>query len=110
MNPKELLVEASILLLRFFWHKAHGADTKPDEAALAEAGRKMAETAAKAAAAEIERKAAEEEMVIATDVLYRAQAQLIEAIHAPSTLPNLLDGADVQLVPAADPSDPKPPG
>lgn len=105
MDPKALLVEAGIALARYLWHRAHGDSTAPDEAAIKEAGRKAAEAAASRAALEIERRAAAAGMQLASDLLAKAAAELLYELGRVETdpspdVPNILEGADVQQMPA----------
>lgn len=109
MDPKTLAIEAGIALARFLWHKVHGADTKPDEAAIRAAGIKAAQMTARAAALEIERRAAEVGITAASDTLAHALASLsyelgrVETDPSPD-VPRILDGVDIEIVDALPPA------
>ena len=104
MDPKALLIEAGVLLARYLWHKAHGANTKPDEAAIVEAGRKAAEAAAARAALEIERRAAAAGMQAASVALAKAAGELMYELARVETdpspdVPHILEGAQIEIMP-----------
>ncbi len=112
MDPKLILLEAGIAVARYLWHKAHGDDTKPDEAKLAAAGRKVAEMGVKAAALELERDAAAAGMQLASNLLAKNAAELLyelerlETDPSPKSIPSLLDMEEVkELSPFVDSDD-----
>jgi hypothetical protein len=99
------LVEPAIAVIRYLWHRAHGDDTKPDEAALREQAVQAAHALVTRAELDMQRIAAAEGMQVATIDLAAGALTLMTAIKlaasTPSLTDQLLDGADVQQVPDA---------
>jgi hypothetical protein len=104
MNPQALLLEGALLLARYLWHKAHGADTKPDEEQIKAAARTAAKAAAQAAALEVERLAAVAGMQAATAELDKAAADLLYELGRVETdpspdVPHILEGTSIEQMP-----------
>jgi hypothetical protein len=87
---EQVLVSATSAAIAWLIDKAKHKDTKIDAKELEAAAIAAAQAAVQRAALELELRGFQ----VATDVLALEAQKLLEAIRAPSSLPNLLDGAD----------------
>lgn len=95
------LIEPAIAAARWLWHKAHGEDTKPDEAELKRIAIAGLTAQLQRAELELQRLAAVANVAIAADELARALLELREAMREAEKgggLPRILDGAQIEYV------------